>query len=98
MSNADLAKVMDLRNLCIHSFNSFEKLFLKLQYKKLTEEESVEEFYNIRSEMIEIHKLFNVLDLPIYKKMNVKAAKQARIYLKDHFNLSDQAVVEADNE
>ena len=67
-----------------------------LFYKKLSEEEAVEEFYGIHQEFTDIQKIFNVLDLPVCDKFRHEAATQASIYLKDQFNLSEEVVSEAE--
>jgi hypothetical protein len=95
MSDSDLAKVMDLRMLFVNSFNKFEKLYLRQWYKKLTDDEAINEFYEIRSEFSDIHRLYNELHLPPRKKMALKAAMDAKRYLSDYFNLSEEVVEEA---
>ena len=95
MPNADLAKVMDVRILCVQSCNKFEKLFLKFRCKLLTEEDAINEFYHIRSEFYDIQKLFNVLHLPQRKKTSNIAAKDANQYLTNFFNLSASEVAGA---
>ena len=95
MSDSEMAKVMDLRIQCIYAFDKFEKLYLKLWYKKLTEDDAINEFYDIRTEFTEIQKLFNVLHLPPCNKIATKAGKQTLKYLADHFNLSDEVVEES---
>ena len=95
MSQADLSRVIDLRILCIYAFNKFEKLYLKYRCNKMTEDESIDEFYAIRQEFIDIHKLFNALHLPPRKKLGKKAAMDSIVYLRDYFKLTDSVVSEA---
>jgi hypothetical protein len=85
MSDKDVTKVLELRDMCICRYNEMELLWMRFESNKIDETQATERFYEIRRQIAEIHRIDQMLNLPPNRKVSGIAKKQAVVYLKANF-------------
>ena len=84
LSEADINKLAELRNLYFKQCNKIEKLWLDYRASRLTEEQVTERFFKFREEAQKIEALDNKLNVKPRKKLIMKAEVETNNYITQY--------------
>ena len=84
LSEADIARLAELRNLYLKQCNKLEKLWIDYRASRLSEERVTEAFFKLREEAQKIEALDNKLNVKKRKKLMGKANTETNNYLTQY--------------
>ncbi len=84
LSEADIGKLAELRNLYLKQCNKLEKLWIDFHADRVTEEQVSESFFKFREEALKIEALDNRLNVKKRNKLMDKANMETNNYLTQY--------------
>jgi hypothetical protein len=81
-------KELNLKLVRIESLNiDFEKLWFKIQRSKISEDDSVEEYFILQKQLTEILNFSDESLFEFDKNIKIKADRQMKVFLKTKYNI-----------